>query len=115
MGVEKERSGIPMVDWQVTAKTIHCDAVDDEVTIIVYQDWSTRCTGFHKYTESREEQLNLVRKSLQMRFALECEGVLCTRVAEYKQKLQDEEGIERPAETGPTTAFQGGEQATDEQ
>ena len=104
-----------MVDWQVTATTIRCDAVDDEVTIVVYKDWSTRCTGFHKYTESREAQLNLVRKSLQMRLALECEGVLCTRITDYKQKLQDEAGMTRPSPAGPAAASEDGEPATDEQ
>ena len=38
-----------MVDWQVTAKTIYCDNVDDEVTILVYKDWSANCNGFDKY------------------------------------------------------------------
>ena len=104
-----------MIDWQVTAKTIHCDAVEDEVTIMVHQDWSTNCTGFHKYTESREEQLNLVRKSLEMRLSLECEGVLCTRIAEYKLKLQDEEGMERQPAPGPAAASQDGEPTSDEQ
>ena len=28
------------------------DAVDDEVTILVYKDWITKCTGYKKYVES---------------------------------------------------------------
>ncbi|MCJ7791782.1 MAG: hypothetical protein MUP49_05195 [Dehalococcoidia bacterium] len=40
------------LDWQVTATTIYCDAVDDDVTILVYKDWSTKCTGYKKYVES---------------------------------------------------------------
>lgn len=35
-----------MVDWRVTATTIYGDAVDDDVTVLVYEDWSTRCTGY---------------------------------------------------------------------
>jgi hypothetical protein len=27
-----------VVDWEVPATTINCDAVDDDVTIIVYKD-----------------------------------------------------------------------------
>jgi len=38
--------------WQVTATAIYCDAVDDEVTILVYKDWSTERTGYKKYVES---------------------------------------------------------------
>jgi len=98
-----------MPDWQVTATTIRCDAVDDEVTIMVYGDWSTECTGFHKYTESREEQLNLLRKSLRLQRTLECEGVRCTRIAEYKQKLQDEEAMRaRSARSAATPSSEAG-------
>ena len=64
MGNWKESFDIKMVDWQITATTIYCDAVDDEVTILVNKDWSTRCTGMRKYSESREESINLVKKSL---------------------------------------------------
>ena len=33
-----------MPDWEVTATTVHCDAVDDEVTILVNGDATARCT-----------------------------------------------------------------------
>ena len=103
-----------MVDWQVTATTIHCDAVDDEVTIMVYKDWSTRCTGFQKYSESREERVNLVRKSLQLRRTLECEGNRCTRLVEYRQQLQDEEAMKQRSIPSPDTDNSETETATDE-
>jgi hypothetical protein len=44
-----------MVNWQVTATTVFCDAVDDEVTIIVYKDWSVKCTGHEKYATGQEK------------------------------------------------------------
>jgi len=40
------------LDWRVTATTIYCHAVDDEVAILVYKDWSTKYTGYKKYVES---------------------------------------------------------------
>ena len=42
-----------MVDWKVTATTIHCDAVGDEVTILVYKDGSVKCIGYDKYGKPR--------------------------------------------------------------
>ena len=93
-----------MVDWQVTATTIHCDAVDDEVTIMVYKDWSAECTGVRKYTGSREEQFNLVKKSLQLRRELVCEGVGCTRIIEYQQKLRNEEALKNQSTPAPPDA-----------
>lgn len=103
-----------MVDWQVTATTVHCDAVDDEVTIMVFKDWSSKCTGQQKYTDSREEQLKLLRRSLQARRTLECEGVRCTRIAEYKQQLQDEEAMMSRATQSPTAATEDQESGADE-
>ena len=80
-----------MADWQVTAATIHCDAVADDVTIIVYADWSTKCTGLEKYTTSREDSLNLVKRSLALRLPLDCQQADCTRIPEYVEKLKSEE------------------------
>ena len=79
-------------DWQVTATTIYCDAVDDEVTLLVYKDWSTRCTGYSKYGEPSREIANILRgKSQQLKRHLECEGPECHRVLQYNEKLLTEE------------------------
>lgn len=81
-----------MVNWQVTAATIHCDAVDDEVTILVYKDWSVKCTGYRKYGESKREAAKLLReKSRQLKQKLVCEGPECHRAIQYKEKLLSEE------------------------
>jgi len=80
-----------MVNWQVTATTVFCDAVDDEVTIMVYKDWSIKCTGHDKYTKSRDAEYQLVKRSLQLRRTLKCEGLECSRVNQYKEKLAAEE------------------------
>ena len=81
-----------MVNWQVTATTIYCDAVDDEVTLLVDKDWSAKCTGYQKYGEPSKEMLNLLkRKSKQLKQRLECVGPECSRVIQYKEKLLAEE------------------------
>ena len=83
-----------MVDWQVTATTIYCDAVDEEVTVLVYRDFSTRCTGYQKYAEPTQELTNSLRKkSNRLGRSLECEGLTCHRVIEYKEKLAAEQKI----------------------
>jgi hypothetical protein len=40
---------IIMVDWKVTATTIFCDVVNDEVTFIVSGDGTITCTGQQRY------------------------------------------------------------------
>ena len=81
-----------MVDWQVTATTIYCDAVDDEVTVLVYKDWSVKCTGCRKYGEAGKDAVNLLKKkSRQLKRQLACVGLECHRVTQYKEKLLAEE------------------------
>ncbi len=70
-----------MVNWQITAKTIYCDAVRDEVTIIIKKDWSVNCTGF---TGAHGTSAPSKGKS-------SCEGLGCPRVLRYKESLMQEE------------------------
>ena len=80
-------------DWQVTATSINCDAVADDVTIMVYKDWSTRCTGYQKYGEKsqREAAKELKRRGKQLKRKLKCEGPECSRVIDYRDRLFAEE------------------------
>ncbi len=80
-----------MVGWQVTAVTVNCDFVAEEVTIIVKNDWSVKCTGFEKYCQSREQQLQLLQRSLALKCTLGCKGLQCPKITEYIKKLQAEE------------------------
>ncbi|MCD6599222.1 MAG: hypothetical protein J7L19_01430 [Dehalococcoidia bacterium] len=81
-----------MTNWQVTATTIYCDAVDDEVTLLVHKDWSVECTGYTKYAEPGKDTLNLLKKKTkQLKRQLGCTGLGCHRVIHYKEKLLSEE------------------------
>ena len=81
-----------MVNWKVTATTIYCDAVDDEVTLMVHKDGSAKCVGYQRYGKPDKDTLNLLKKkSQQLKRHLECEGAECYRVTEYRDKLFAEE------------------------
>jgi len=81
-----------MVNWQVTATTIYCDAVDDEATLLVYKDGSAKCIAYTKYGKPDKETLNLLKKkSNQLKRNLECDGPECYRVIQYRDKLFAEE------------------------
>jgi hypothetical protein len=86
------------MDWQVTAYTVECSAVAEEVTIIVKNDWSVQCTGFAKYGTSREAGIELLKRSLEIKRNLECKGLQCSQISDYIQKLQSEEA---PKPAGP--------------
>jgi hypothetical protein len=89
--------------WLVTAKTIYCDAVDDDVTIMVYKDGSTTCTGYRKYGESpnKETAKMLKKRAKRLGRNLECEGPLDHRITDYRDRLRAEDKA-TPATTKPT-------------
>lgn len=81
-----------MTNWQVTAKTIYCEAVDDEVTLLVYKDKSTRCTGRNKYTSPNSFTRQIIReKTRKLKRSIKCEGEQCPRLNQYKEKILAEE------------------------
>ena len=82
-----------MVNWQVTATTIYCDAVDYDVTIMVYKDRSTRCVGYKKYAESitKETAKELKKRAKKIGRELRCEGPECSRVIAYRDEAFAEE------------------------
>ncbi len=75
-----------MTDWQLTATTIFCEDVNDEVTIMVYKDGRTKCTGYDIYI--KQESLSSVSKSGN---TPQCHGPICHRVTEYKDRIFSEE------------------------
>lgn len=80
-----------MVDWEVTATTIFCDSVQDEVTIIVSEDGSVKCSGRQKYdTPSKDTIKTLKTKSKATGKQLSCVGINCVTVKQYLGKLLGE-------------------------
>jgi hypothetical protein len=77
-----------MVDWEVTATTIFCEAVDDEVTLIVAQDGTIKCTGRQKYGSPDKETLKeMKKKRRQLGKKVNCKGADCATVTEYRDGL----------------------------
>lgn len=88
-----------MVDWQITTTTFICNTIAEEVTVLVYPDWKVRCTGREKYKKNRQAEMELLKRSLNLRRTLDCNGLDCPSIIEYKLKLQDEE-MRRASRTG---------------
>jgi len=80
-----------MTDWQITAKTIFCEAVDDEVTVLVQKSGAARCTGCRKYDHPNDITRRLVQqKTRKLKRAIKCEGEDCPRVTGYKKQIESE-------------------------
>ncbi len=87
-----------MTDWQTTATTIYCEAVDDEVTFIVKRDWAARCVSYNRYGVPDKDTGRLLKaKETTTGRKLACEGPECHRLRVYLGKLQKEESGKAPA------------------
>ena len=73
-----------MANWQVTAATLRCDIVGEEVTLLVYKDWSVKCTAYSKFATTR-------RAARKNDHTERCEGTECKTASGYLKKLQSEE------------------------
>ncbi len=77
-----------MVDWLITATTIYCDAVEDEVTFIAGKDGTMKCTGYNVYSSPSKKNIKMIKpKSKRLKKTIRCEGLDCHRIKEYKSKL----------------------------
>jgi hypothetical protein len=82
-----------MADWVMTATTIYCDAVEEEVTLMIDKDGTSRCTGCNKFKEPTGEIARQISaRCKQYGKELECEGLECYRVVEYRERLLAEDG-----------------------
>ena len=79
-----------MVDWEVTATTIYCDAVGDEVTLMVYKDWSTKCAWYYRYKQKAIKKKKKYDKAIRLKID-KCVGPDCPLAVEYRDKLIKEE------------------------
>ena len=76
-----------MADWQITATTIFCADVDDEVTLLIYGDGTSKCTGQPKYAlPGKDTAKAMKKKGRQSGKQLSCKGTECQRVAAYRKK-----------------------------
>jgi hypothetical protein len=77
-----------MADWELTATTIYCDDVDDEVTLIISGDGTSRCTGCQKYANPDKQTAKAIReKNNRLGKTIRCNEAECNRLAEYRDSL----------------------------
>ncbi len=78
-------------NWQVTATTIDCDMVKEYVTIMVYKDWSCKCTWWSRYKKvAGEDPKHKFSKEIKDKIG-KCQGPDCKYVIGYRDKLIGEE------------------------
>jgi len=85
----KPTNDIARAAWQVTATTIYCEIINDYVTIMVYNDWHSKCT----WCEKNKQPTGVGHKlSGNMRARVDkCLGPECKYISDYRDKLIKEE------------------------
>ena len=77
-----------MANWEMTATTIYCNAVEDEVTLMVNKDGMSQCTGCKKYLKPTRATARLIKtKSRQLGKQLGCDGPDCLRLIQYRDRF----------------------------
>jgi len=77
-----------MIDWELTATTIYCESVGDEVTLLVSDDGACRCTGRRKYAGPDEATSRKGRKPGRP----VCAPAECAIMVRYREKVLGEDG-----------------------
>jgi hypothetical protein len=87
-----------MLDWQLTESTFYCDDIGTVVTIIVYNDGSTKCTGQKKFLENltNRRAKELKSRAKELGKVLKCQGPDCSKVINYKNRVFSDEKKARP-------------------
>lgn len=78
-------------NWQACVTTIKCDLIDEYVSIMVKNDWSSKCTWYQSYKapnpdgKKRQKPDRITKKRTEL-----CQGPLCSHVTNYRDKLMSE-------------------------
>ena len=84
-----------MADWELTATTVYCEAVEDEVTLLVSGEGACRCTGRQKYERPGKETARAMKnKSQRLGRKLGCPPSECDIIVRYRETML---GKEEPA------------------
>ena len=85
------RTDIAPAGWQITATTLSCDRVNDYVTVMVYRDWSCRCTWCDRYKLAAEaEPRQRFARDIKAKIS-RCRWPGCDYVLNYRDRLIAEE------------------------
>ncbi len=80
-----------MIDWELTATTVYCESVGDEVTLLVTADGTCRCTGRQKYAGPGEETSKKGRRPGKPA----CAPTECAIMVQYREKVFGDKGSGR--------------------
>lgn len=93
---------LPSAKWQACVSTIKCDAIQDYVSIMVKNDWSSQCTWYKQYKAPISEGQKGIKpdRSTKQKINL-CQGPSCSWINAYRDQLIKEEQEIASRQTSP--------------
>lgn len=98
---ELERT-VPPAKWQTCVRTVKCGAIDDYVSLMVKNDWTSLCTWYRQFKEPVRTGGKGGKPNREIRKKIDlCQGPLCSFVSEYRDQLiREEKGMPPGVATG---------------
>lgn len=77
--------------WEITAIGLHCNYIDDFITVRVNRDWLAECAWYLRYKKKTlKENKQKFSKTIMQKIG-KCVGPDCPVIAKYRGKLIEEE------------------------
>jgi hypothetical protein len=78
-------------NWEITAIGLHCDYIDDFITVKVNRDWLAECPWCIRYKmKTAKGNKKKFGKAIMQKIE-KCVGPDCPIIAKYRDKLIEEE------------------------
>jgi hypothetical protein len=86
----------PNAKWHSCVSTVKCDMINEHVSIMVKNDWTSTCTWYRQYKDMVSGDKRRVKPDRNVRKKMGlCQGPLCSYVTGYRDKLIREEQGEK--------------------
>jgi hypothetical protein len=85
-------SNIPSAKWQACVNTVKCSVINEHVSIMVKNDWTSHCTWYKEFKDPVPGSPKRMKPDKKTKKKIElCLGPLCSHVTDYRDKLIKEE------------------------
>jgi len=86
------RPDVPSAKWHTCVSTVKCDVINEHVSIMVKNDWTSNCTWYKQFKGPVPESPKKIKPDKKTRRKIElCRGPLCSYVSSYRDTLLKEE------------------------
>lgn len=83
---------IPAAKWHTCVRTVKCEAIDDYVSLMVKNDWTSQCTWYKQFKDSVTTGQKGQKPNRETRKKIDlCKGPLCSILTDYRDQLIREE------------------------